>query len=73
MGYSYQGEIRPPGLTRSHPVQIGQEGSHICWEWGGKLAPLLAVWMLKAYLFGMQSLAWEGVDSLLQGGVAWEP
>jgi len=28
--------------------------------------------MLKAYLFGMQSLAWEGVDSLLQGGVAWE-
>ena len=24
--------------------------------------------MLKAYVLGMQSLAWEGVDSLLQGG-----
>jgi hypothetical protein len=29
--------------------------------------------MLKAYVLGMQSLAWEGIDSLLHGGVAWEP
>jgi hypothetical protein len=29
--------------------------------------------MLKAYVLGMQSLAWEGIESLLQGGVAWEP
>jgi hypothetical protein len=29
--------------------------------------------MLKVYLPGMQGLAWEGVDNLLQGGVAWEP
>ena len=29
--------------------------------------------MLEAYVLGMQSLAWEGIDSLLQGGVAWDP
>ena len=51
---------------------MGQESGHICRERSGKLAPLLAVWMLKAYLLGMQSLAWEGVDSLLQGGVPRE-
>jgi hypothetical protein len=28
--------------------------------------------MLKAYVLGMQGLAWEGVDSLLQGGVPWK-
>jgi hypothetical protein len=28
--------------------------------------------MLKAYVLGMQGLAWEGVDSLLHGGVTWE-
>ena len=26
--------------------------------------------MLKAYLLGMQGLTWEGIDSLLQGGMA---
>jgi hypothetical protein len=29
--------------------------------------------MLKAYVLGMQGLARESVDSLLQGKVAWEP
>jgi hypothetical protein len=28
--------------------------------------------MLKAYMLGMQSLAWEGIDSLLQGSVPRE-
>jgi hypothetical protein len=51
---------------------MGQEGGHICWERRGKIYPLLVVRMLKAYVLGMQSLAWEGIDSLLHGGVAWE-
>lgn len=29
--------------------------------------------MLKAYLLGMQGLAWEGAERLFQGGVAWQP
>ena len=62
----------PTASMHTVSVQRGQEGGHICRERSGKLAPLLAVWMLKAYLLGMQGLAWEGVDSLLQGGVAWE-
>src|SRR4249920_315167 len=72
MGSRHQGAIRPPVLTRSHRVQRGQEGGHICRERRGKIQPLLAVWMLKAYLLGVQGLAWEGVDRLLQGGMAWE-
>jgi len=73
MGHSHEGETRPSVLTRSHRMQIGQQGGHICREWRGKIEPLLAVWVLEAYVLGMQGLAGEGVDSLLQGSVAWEP
>ena len=54
-------------------VQIGQEGSHICWERRGKIEPLLAVWMLKAYVLSMQGLTRESVDSLFQDRPAWKP
>ena len=73
MGYSHEEAIQPPVLTRSHRMQMVQKGGHICREWRGKIEPLLAVWVLEAYVFGMQGLAGEGVDSLLQGSVAWEP
>jgi len=29
--------------------------------------------MLKAYLLGMQGLAWEGAERLLERGVPWPP
>ena len=34
-------------------MQMGQKGGHICREGRGKIEPLLAVWVLEAYLLGM--------------------
>jgi hypothetical protein len=52
---------------------MGQEGGHIFRDRRGKIAPLLVVGMLKAQVLGMQGLAWEGVDSLLQAGLPRKP
>jgi len=52
---------------------MGEKGGHIWGEWSSKREPLLVIWVLKAYLLGMQGLTWEGAQRLFQDGMAWEP
>jgi hypothetical protein len=51
---------------------VFQERRHVRWQWGRERAPFPTLRVLKADLLGVQSLAREGPQNLLQGRVAWQ-